>query len=210
MIYLFQFVIFFYNKMKYIDLLEKIHGPIFSLQDLRISGLKTVSSQLSIFSKKGQIIRLKNGLYALAARKNEVISENVAFRMYEPSYISMEYALYHYGLIPEMVYNITSVTPKTTRAFRNDFGLFIYKKIKSDLFWGYKQEEKNGQPYLIAEPEKALLDLFYFNLHKIKTDGDIEELRLDPEGLSKLDHNKLRIYAKQFNNDKIEKLAIKI
>ncbi|MBI4653136.1 hypothetical protein HY750_02680 [Candidatus Kuenenbacteria bacterium] len=196
--------------MKYIELLKNIKDPIFSIQDLKLMGYKIIPSQFSSYSKKGQIIKLKNGLYLIADKKNSAIKENMAFKMYEPSYISLEWALHYYGLIPEMVYNITSISTKATRKFKNYFGLFIYRKIKKMLFWGYKKEEKNKQVYLIAEPEKALLDYIYFNLSKIKNDVDIEELRLNPMIIKKLDFKKLKEYAKLFKNKKINKIVTKI
>ncbi|MBU0647083.1 hypothetical protein KKC67_00695 [Patescibacteria group bacterium] len=196
--------------MKYIELLKNIKEPIFSIQDLKLIGYKIIPSQFSAYSKKGQIIKLKNGLYLIADKKNFAIKENIAFKMYEPSYISLEWALYHYGFIPEIVYNITSISTKATRKFKNYFGLFIYRKIKKELFWGYKKEEKNGQIYLIAEPEKALLDYIYFNLPKIKNDADIEELRLNPIMIKKLDVKKLKKYTKLFKNKKISKIIVNI
>lgn len=196
--------------MKYTELLKNIKEPIFSIQDLKLMGYKVISSQFSLYSKKGQIIKLKNGLYLMADKKKFAIKENMAFKMYEPSYISLEWALHYYGLIPEMVYNITSISTKATRKFKNYFGLFIYRKIKKELFWGYKKEEKNGQIYLIAEPEKALLDYIYFNLPKIKNDSDIEGLRLNPIIIKKMDAKKLKEYTKLFQNKKINKIITNI
>ncbi|MDO9399183.1 MAG: hypothetical protein Q7T79_00635 [bacterium] len=196
--------------MKYIELLKNIKEPIFSIQDLKLMGYKIIPSQLSSYSKKGQIIKLKNGLYLIADKKNFAIKENIALKIYEPSYISLEWALHYYGLIPEMVYNITSISTKATRKFKNNFGIFIYRKIKKELFWGYKKEEKNGQIYLIAEPEKALLDYIYFNLSKIKNDIDIEELRLNSAIIKKLNIKKLKEYALLFKNKRINEIISKI
>jgi predicted transcriptional regulator of viral defense system len=196
--------------MKYVELLKKIDAPVFSSQDLKISGVSILPYQISKLNKDGYIKKIRNGLYAFSNKKESIIQEYLAFKIYEPSYISLEWALHHYGLIPEVVYNITSISTKATRKFKNDFGLFIYRNIKKDLFWGYKKEEKNGQAYLIAEPEKALLDYIYFNLQKIKNDADIEELRLNSVLLKKLDIKKLKEYASLFKNKKITELITKI
>jgi len=196
--------------MKYTELLKNLKDPIFSIQDLKLMGYKIIPSQISSYSKKGQIIKLKNGLYLIADKKDIVITENVAFKMYEPSYISLEWALSQYGIMPEVIYNITSVTTKATRKFKNGFGLFIYKSIKKNLFWGYKKEEKNGQVYLIAQPEKALLDYIYFNLPKIKKISDLDDLRLNKFVIKELDKNKLKKYTKIFNNKEISKIIEEI
>lgn len=196
--------------MKYIELLEKINAPVFSMQDLKISGVSILPYQISRLNKDGYIKKIKNGLYAFPNKKELIIQEHLAFKIYEPSYISLEWALHYYGLIPEMVYNITSISTKATRKFKNDFGIFIYRKIKKELFWGYKKEEKNGQIFLIAEPEKSLLDYIYFNSFKIKNNADIEELRLNYALIRKLNLKKLKDYAVLFKDKKIKDIIIKI
>lgn len=196
--------------MKYIELLEKISSPIFSIQDLKISGISMLPYQISKLNKDGYIQKIKNGLYVFSNKKELVPIEHIAFKIYNPSYISLEWALHYYGLIPEIVYNITSISTKATRKFKNSFGVFIYRNIKKELFWGYKKEEKNGQIYLIAEPEKALLDYIYFNLSKIKSADDIEELRLNYSLIKKLDVKKLKEYTTLFKNKKIEEIIKKI
>ena len=196
--------------MKYIELLEKIDAPVFSSQDLKISGISILPYQISKLNKDGYIKKIKNGLYAFSNKKELIPQEHLAYRIYQPSYISLEWALYHYGLMPEIVYNITSISTKATRKFKNDFGIFIYRNIKKELFWGYEKKEINGQVYLIAEPEKALLDYFYFNLSKIKKNSDIEELRLNFIVLKKLDIKKLKEYTKLFKSKKIAELITKI
>lgn len=196
--------------MKYIELLEKITSPVFSIQDLKISGISIFPYQISKLNKDKYIQKIKNGLYVFSNKKESIPTEHLAFKIYNPSYISLEWALHYYGLIPEVVYNITSISTKATRKFKNDFGIFIYRNIKKELFWGYKKEEKNGNIYLIAEPEKALLDYIYFNLSKIKNDDDIEELRLNPLLIKKLDLKKLKEYAIIFKNEKIKEIILKI
>ncbi|OHA42430.1 MAG: hypothetical protein A3H68_00470 [Candidatus Taylorbacteria bacterium RIFCSPLOWO2_02_FULL_46_40] len=208
-IYLFQYIIYLYNNMKYTELLENLKKPIFSLQDLALYGQKIIPSQLSVMADKGDIIRLKNGLYVIASRKDNLAPEHIAFRLYEPSYVSLEWALQKHGLMPEIPFNVTSVTAKTTRTFTNFFGSFFYKSIKPDLFFGYeKREDVLGQPYLLAEPEKALLDYLYFNLSHIKTDTDVEGLRLNPFTIKELDEKKLASYAKIFDSERLDHILL--
>ena len=192
--------------MKYIDLINKITDPIFSIQDLALTGIKIYPYQLSAWSQKKYIQKLKNGLYVISERAKNLKMETIAFNLYQPSYISLEWALFKYGLIPEIVFNPTSVTAKTTRTFKNNFGLFSYRHLKKELFFGYRKISENGQIYLIAEPEKALLDYLYLNSPKIKTPEDIEELRFNEIEIEKLDKTKLRKYAKMANNKNLEKL----
>lgn len=159
--------------MKYQDLRKRIKRAIFTRQDLRLRGLKVFDYQFSLWQKQGYITRLKNGVYLFSEEAESVKPEELARHLYSPSYISLEKALSIYGLIPEMVYGITSITPKTTRRFKNRFGNFIYRHIKPALFFGYR--ERNG--YLMADPEKALLDYLYLN--RVRTGAAFEGLRLN-------------------------------
>lgn len=85
--------------------------------------------------------------------------EFIANQLVFPSYISLEYALSYHNLIPERVYQVTSITSKKTTEFENAFGVFTYHNLKPGLFFGYRgTEDENGLQVLIAEKEKALLD----------------------------------------------------
>jgi len=190
--------------MKYLELIKKIKDPIFSLQDLKLLNLNIYPYQLSNWTKKGYLIKIKNGLYAFSEKNSILKNEYIAFNLYQPSYVSMEWALSKYGLIPEMVYNCTSITAKTTRIFKNSFGFFSFRHVKKELFFGYKKIDDNGQIYLMAEPEKALIDYLYLNLHKIKNQADIDELRLNEFEISKLNKNKIKKFSLLFNNKKLD------
>jgi hypothetical protein len=118
----------------------------------------------------------------------------------------MESALSIYGLIPEMIFAITSLSAKANRKVQNDFGLFIYRHINSRLFFAYIPIETKFGKYLLAEPEKALLDYFYLNLGKINNIDDIKELRINTYELSKLNKAKIKKYLKVFKIKKLEKM----
>ncbi len=193
--------------MKYVDFKEKIGEPVFSKQDVRMLGLKVFGYQLSLWQKKGYIIKLKNGLYAFTDQLSHITPEQIAGQLYSPSYISMEKALSFYGIIPEMVYSITSVTPKTTRRFRNKLGNFIFRQVKPSLYFGYHQADK----HLMADPEKALLDYIYLNFKRVKKLDDLDEMRVNWRQIKALfSKRKLHKYARCCGNKKIEKLIREI
>lgn len=191
--------------MKYLDLMKKIKDPIFSLHDLKLMDLKVYPYQISEWVDKEYIIKLKNGIYAFSDRVKDIKIEFMAFNMYQPSYVSLEWALSYYGLIPEMVYNCTSITTKPTRTFENKFGAFIYRHIKPSMFFGYKKMDEQGLPYLLAEAEKALIDYAHLNMHRIKDKGDVEELRLNEFELENLDMKKADRYLKAIGNNRLDK-----
>lgn len=194
--------------MKYTDLVSAIQSPVFSRNDLVFSGHKILDYQLSLWVKKGYLLRLKNGLYAFNREKEQLRGESIAFLLCQPSYLSLESALAWYGFIPEIVYAYTSITARITRTFDNAFGRFIYRHVKSGLFWGYVEMKTDQSPYLLAEPEKALLDYFYLNLARLNNEDDFEHIRLNEEQMEKtLDKDKFLKYLKAFGVKKMEPLA---
>ena len=118
---------------------------------------------LETYAKQGMFVRLKPGLYAFEGRMPS--GEEIANALYRPSYLSFEYALARHGIIPEIVYALTSATTKPTRTFTAaDLG-FEYFKIKKRAFTGYglvKDGQDRTRSVLMAEPEKAVADYLYF------------------------------------------------
>lgn len=139
-----------------------------------------VELQLSRWTKQGKIHRLKRGYYILGDdyRKTEIFEPYIAAVLKFPSYISLEKALEMHHLIPDVVFTFTSVTTKRRPVeFINRAGRFRYSSIKAEYFWGYLSLTHKGDTYYLAEPEKALIDLFYIHQKRI-SDAFIESLRL--------------------------------
>jgi predicted transcriptional regulator of viral defense system len=192
--------------MKYQELKKALKVPYFNKMDLNQRNLKVYPYQFNLWTKKGAIGKLKRGMHFFIENIMDIESEEIAFFIYNPSYISLEYALSHYGLIPEAVFSITSVTTLANRSFKNQFGNFLYKHLKPELFFGYKSVNTRFGKYLLAEPEKAVLDYFYLNLGKIDNNEDIEELRINEEIFNEIiDKKKLEKYLKIFNIKKLNK-----
>ena len=121
---------------------------------------KTGSVFISRNLKSGLFLKLRNNYYML--QDSHLPLYAIANRLYRPSYISLESALSHYGMIPEVVYQVTSVTPKPTREFKTPKSVFSYQRIKKSVFSGYSPVPLEGHIVLLAEPEKALADYLYF------------------------------------------------
>lgn len=193
--------------MKYIDFYTLIKSPYFSLQDIRLRGVVLYSSQLSLWKRHGLIDQIKRGVYVFNDRKDNIQKDEVAFLLYGPSYISTESILKKNGLIPEMVIAVTSITTRTTRRFVNSFGSFIYHHVTPRLFFGYTALVTPNGKYLIASPEKALLDYLYLNQDRIETIHDIEEIRINVEVFNETMNTKmLRDYARAFCSSKVGRL----
>jgi predicted transcriptional regulator of viral defense system len=148
-------------------------------------------------TKSGFLLRLKKGLYCL---KTDIPSgEEIANRLYQPSYLSLEYALSRFNILPETTYALTSITTKPTRDFAVEGMNFFYSTIKKQAFTGYKMIRHSDKVFLLADPEKAMTDYLYFVSLGKKTFND----RLISESLDK---NKMRMYAQLFNRKKLFKL----
>lgn len=176
--------------------------PIFSLQDVRKVIDNFSYRQLDRWEKNGYLKKIKRGYYCFTYQNFTLeFLFYTANRMYSPSYISLEKALKFYGLIPEEIFQITSVSTKKTTNFETKVGNFSYRHIKPALFWGYRLMDFDEQKILFAEPEKALLDYFYLK-PQLKTADDFKEIRINKdEFLRQIDLVKLRRYLEGFKNN---------
>ena len=181
--------------------LEKNKYYIFSIDDLSLffpkekrENLKKVTYR---WKKMGWIHSLKRGLYELAYPTDFVIPDiYVANRLYKPSYISLETALSHYSIIPEVAMAVTSITTKPTRTFKNKHGLFIYHTIKPQAFTGYFVDKHGDFDVLIAEPEKAFIDYLYFRVYRQNKGIAFQDERFDIDSIRKMKKRKIDKYAK--------------
>lgn len=169
---------------------------------------------------EGLLTRLKRGTYAL---KTDLPSaEEIANSLYKPSYISFDYALAYWGLIPEMPYAITSATTKPTRDFITNNRAFSYFTIKPEAYTGYSLITTNRRnsikgknlhlnemrsnielgAFLMAEPEKAIVDYLYFVSLGKKMLND--RLFIEP---GTIDKAKLLGYARLYDRKSLIKLV---
>ncbi len=154
-----------------------------------------VELQLSRWLKQKKLHRLKKGYYVLDEkyRKKEIFEPYIAAILKSPSYISLEKALEMHHLIPDVVYTFTSVTTRRRPVeFINSAGRFKYVSIKKEYFWGYSATTRMSSTGYLAEPEKALIDLFYYNQRKVD-ETFIDSLRL--QNTEQLNSDKLEAYA---------------
>ncbi len=150
------------------------------------------------FEKEGLFLRLKPGLYCL---KTDLLSEQeIANQVYQPSYISFEYALAFYNILPEMVYVVTSATTKASRKFEVLGKGYEYTTIRKDLYWGCTPKAEGNSRFVMAEPEKALTDYLYL----VSLGGKVMNERLE---VISLDKDKIFGYAEKYARPAMMKLA---
>lgn len=168
-------------------------------------------NQLTRWKNKGLLIELKRGIYILNADDRKVFPSRFFFanQIIWPSYISLESALGYYGLIPEAVKDVTSVTSKKTVRFKKKAGGFIYQHIKPEAFKGYVSfKDEAGLGVFIAKPEKALVDFLYLNLNKFKLSAkDIFRESYRFQNTDVLSRSKIIFYARIFKNKRLDAVA---
>ncbi len=188
--------------MNYIEFQKYLKNYlVFSLNDIRKFYPNFSKIQLTRWQKKALIKKIIKKYYVFS---DQELDENalylIANTIYKPSYISLETALSYYGLIPEGVFVATSVTTRQTYEFQSELINFHYRKVRADLFWGYKLMDYKNWKINFAEPEKALLDFFYFNAHLTST-TDFEGLRINQEIFTEIiDQEKFKNYLIEFHN----------
>ena len=157
--------------------------------------------------KKGLLIKLRNSYYAFPEFLNVANSSlYVANYIYKPSYVSLHTALAFYGMIPESVMQITSITSLKTAGFNNNFGEFSFKNILPACMFGYDAKPfSDGKTILIASPEKAIIDLLYLYPFYNSID-ELAELRLDEDFMrDNLNIELLKLYTLRIKNKELNK-----
>lgn len=190
------------------------HATISSI--LENLGYKRINDKIVHLKDKGILTPLKSGYYIYNPLHNNTLlsKELIANILLGPSYVSLDFALWFYGLIPESVYEITSITTKRTKSFETPFGVFSYKQIKKKLFnIGLEIQTSKSGNFIIAVKEKALCDKVYFTKdidlrsQKAMIEFLEDDLRIDMDELVNCDMSIFKEYAKISKSKKIEVLT---
>ena len=206
--------------MNIFQLSKQIPASVFThdyLEAILSPYVNNVNAKISYMVKKGELLRLKKGFYTFEKEYRTIPVDiiSVANILYAPSYVSFDYALSYYGLIPERVYEITSATMRMKKEFSTPIGRFTYKVVSVQAYalgvdWNY---DKTHGGKLIATAEKALCD-------KIKSDRGIgrlsqqrlemyleHDLRIDMDLLFSLDTELITAIASVYKSSNLQNLA---
>jgi len=199
--------------MKYIELRDRLKDmTVFSIRDIE----KTADGvfyrrRLNEWQQKGYIKKLVKGYYIFSNLKlDDWTLYEIANRIYSPSYVSLETALSYYGLIPESIYSVASVSTRKTKSFKTPVSAFNYRKIKSSIFFAYRIEKYDNNIFKIASPEKAVLDLFYL-MPNLKDPDDFDSLRINNGNFRDIiDKKRLFNYLKLYNNKRLSSVIYRL
>lgn len=194
---------------------QSIAQDVFDYQTLteilgeRVSKPRDLAARLV---REGSLVRIRRGLYIFGEllRKHTVSREYLSNLIYGPSYVSLDYALSFYSMIPEKVFTVTSVSLGRSREFTTPFGRFSYRMLGSDRYsTGISMESSGSISFLVASPEKALIDKVWSDTRATRSTSRRwlsyleEDLRLDMDKLSDFSPGMLRGIADAYSSEKI-------
>jgi hypothetical protein len=200
------------------DIRDQVRFDLLDYQQLVscLHGYAKPRDRITTLLADGGLIRLRKGLYVFGDRyrRAPIRRELVANMIYGPSYVSLDYALSHHGMVPERVEDVTSITTGENRRFITPIGVFTYRSLPPRRYApGILWSGEGDTRYLMASPEKALVD-------KVWTDKRfspanlrdfhaylVDDLRLDERRLSTLDPERLAAITAAFASKKIDMLA---
>jgi len=197
---------------------RNISGEVFDYQVLldMLTEYRKPRDRITRLLASGAIVRVKKGLYCFgeAFRREPLSRKYLANLICGPSYVSLEYALSHHGLIPERVETVTSVTTRRSRDFDTPFGTFSYRMLTGHRYAvGAILETAGKTSFIVASPEKALADKVWidkrFNGLRL-SDYDaylFDDLRIDRGVLSRFDCSRLQVIATAYHSAKITNLV---
>ncbi len=196
------------------NILRSIETPWIDAQTLLnlLSDYQKPRERVLRMVKNGELIRLKNGFYLIVDKITQnshwvIPYEQVANLLYGPSYVSLEWALSFYGMIPERVHTVTSMALGRNKNYPTPVGDFAYYSSSPNSYPVGIIQKKIPDfigNFLMATPEKALADLVFKRckgLSKNELREDLlESKRIEKESLQALNKNLLEEISKSYNS----------
>ena len=186
---------------------------IYDFQNLRIKykEYSNIYQKINNECKKGILVKIKRGLYTDDLYNDKEVIANIC---YNPSYISFEYALSYYGVIPEFVSTFTSATfgKKNNKIYHMKDSTFDYRSVPDEVFPMGILIMKNSKDisYKIASKEKALCDLLY-SKYPVRSIKDLktllfEDMRIDENEFLKMNFEFIKEIAPLYHSNSLNVL----
>lgn len=198
---LLEAVVLRFGRIVTFDQVAEIAGDSISREALR--------QRVAQMSKAGWLIRLKRGVYLVVTDIStlgfvDVSPLIIAQALNNTSYISFESALQYHGLFDQMLARIDSVTMLTTKTYQVLETTYAFSKIQPGYYFGFQNEQVGGQTVVIAEKEKAILDLLYFRSSTYTASLVLEKLESSREDF---DLKKLKAYSAHYSLGMVRKVG---
>jgi len=168
------------------------------------------ADKLTRMVRDGEYIQITKGLYETDRSTPGYL---LAGSIYGPSYLSFEFALGYYGMIPEAVYAFTSATFEKgkKKTFKNPFGTYTYRDVPSRIYpMGLEIIEEGSYAFMIASREKAICDQLY-KMRPVTNYAELQnllfaDLRIDEQELKKINLENLGILTERYPSRNVKRL----
>jgi hypothetical protein len=172
-----------------------------------LQGYRRPYDKISELIRQKLLIQVKRGVFIPGPRASVPPPENLllANHLWGPSYVSSDSALSFWGLIPERVYEILSMTTKPAKTYKTPVGRFRYIRLPLPYYsFGIQRVElASKQMILIAGKEKSLCDKIIttqrLKLRSVKQTREylMEDLRISRENLRELNTGMMNDYLRE-------------
>lgn len=153
--------------MDIISLMHRHRLRIFTTADFRtLTHLSATAATQTLrrLAARQLVLRIKRGVWVNGLAGVHAFEAVPFLTAPWPAYVSLHSALSHAGIvaeIPHVIYGVTSGPPAKYHTAIGDYSLH---HLPAHLLWGFTTRQEGAAIYLIAEPEKAFLDLVYLAL----------------------------------------------
>jgi predicted transcriptional regulator of viral defense system len=189
------------GKLSILEAIQRIDRPVFKTREISIASgisLSTATQALTALEVKGVILKASRGLWCLQIGNAKPSAYSlVPFLVPGRAYVSFISALHLHGVIEQIPQSITLASTGHTKTIRTKLGIFFIHRITPSFFKGFGWYKGDGS-FLVAEPEKALVDCLYLSVHKKNQFGYFPELHLSKA----FSFKKAKEWAKSISNPK--------
>lgn len=179
-------------------MLEIFNQPgfvIFTTRDFAAasgSSMPAASRRLDRLASSGYLTRVTKGLWANASHPHFHPLACVPYLLgKEQGYVSFMTALHLHGVVSQIPQTIQVATSGRGRVLQTALGCFEFLRIMPELMRVGVQWSDTRQPYLIASPEKALLDVLYLSTRKGRRFASLPELEFDDSSFRRREFRRL-------------------
>ena len=159
------------QKGSYLTAILRSNKTVFSSKDIALlwhdPGTAATRVRLHYYVKKGDLYRVRKGLYAKSANYNKL---ELATRIFTPAYVSFETVLAQEGLIFQYYEKIFAAA-YLTREINVDGQIYSYRRVKVGVLTNPMGIEHVSETS-IASKERAFLDTLY-----VHSDYQFDNLR---------------------------------
>lgn len=184
--------------------IKKIRRPIFTTREAAAcsgGSLSNTTQALTHLTKEGAVIKIARGIWGLDIGGARISQYSIIPFLFPRSraYVSFTSALHLHGIIEQVPQVVTLASTEHTKTLRTKLGAFYIHKIAASFFKGFTWYKGEGN-FLIAEPEKALVDCLYLSARKKKQFEYFPELNF-PKNFS---FKKAREWVRQIPDKRLQ------